>query len=101
MTETDEKKFSVAATRREEKGEGVAITTKFLMTEDERKGDCISYELLVTIVTRVGFCGYDFPVGGTHFRAYALTLKLHHSTKARRTSEFKELTTENMAGTRR
>jgi hypothetical protein len=37
------------------------------MIEDERKGDCISYELLVTIVTRVGFCGYNFPVGGTHY----------------------------------
>ena len=37
--------FSVVATCRERKGEGVAITTKFLMTEDERKGECISYEL--------------------------------------------------------
>jgi hypothetical protein len=44
-------------------GEGVAITTKFLMTEDERKGDYISYELLVTTVTRVVFCGYSFTVG--------------------------------------
>jgi hypothetical protein len=58
LRETDEKNFSVAATRQEEKGEGVAITTKFLLVEDERKGgDCIAYELLVTIVTRVGFCG--------------------------------------------
>jgi len=89
LTETDEEKFSVAAKRRERKrGEGVAITTKFLTTEDERKGDRISYELLVTTVTRVGFCGYNFPVGGTHFRAYALTVKLHHLTNARHTSGY-------------
>jgi hypothetical protein len=51
-------KRTVAMVRRvgKKRGEGVAITTKFLMTEDERKGDYISYELLVTTVTRVGFC---------------------------------------------
>ena len=87
-TETGEENFSVAATRQEENGEGVAITTKFLTTKDERKGGCISYELLVTIVTRVGFCGYNFPVGGTHFRAYVLTLKLHRLTDARHTSGY-------------
>ena len=85
-TGTGEENFSVAVTRWEARGEGVAITTKFLMTEDERKGDCVSYELLVTTVTRVGFCRCSIPVGGTHLRAFVLTLRLHHLTDARHTT---------------
>jgi hypothetical protein len=45
------------------------------MTEEERRGDYISYELIVAIVTRVVFFGYNFPVGGTHIRTYAQNLR--------------------------